>query len=143
MALVLARQLPTHVLCTHISGHGGGKVSIEKIQAIIRSGQFRFVCRTDIRQYYQNINKTILFAQLESIIDDPIMLGLLHQFLNYSVEYGGVFSTSTQGIARGSALSPLLAAFHLFIVDSTFAHDVNLQYMRYMDDFLIFAHTRW
>ncbi len=112
MALVLMRQLPTHRLCTHISGHGGGKASIEKIQAIIRSGQFRFVCRTDIRQYYCNVNKRVLFAQLESVVDDSVMLGLLHQFLRYSVEYGGVFTTSTQGIARGSVLSPLLAAFH-------------------------------
>ncbi len=143
MALVLARQLPTHPLCTHISGHGGGKASIEKIQSIIHRGQFRFVCRTDIRQYYSNINKSLLFAQLESVVDDPVMLGLLHQFLHYSVEFGGVFTPSTQGIARGSALSPLLAAFHLFIVDSTFAHDANLQYMRFMDDFLIFARTRW
>ncbi|OWF85745.1 hypothetical protein B4916_23175 [Yersinia intermedia] len=46
-------------------------------------------------------------------------------------------------MARSSSLSPLLGAFHLYDVDVHFANQPHLYYARYMDDFIIFARTRW
>jgi RNA-directed DNA polymerase len=46
------------------------------------------------------------------------MLNLLWQFLHYSVEHGGNFHQPRRGIPRGCPLSPLLAGFHLFELDS-------------------------
>ncbi|WP_436882359.1 reverse transcriptase domain-containing protein [Enterobacter asburiae] len=48
-----------------------------------------------------------------------------------------------KGISRGAALSPLLAAFHLYDLDCHFAKNTRVRYARYMDDFLILAPTRW
>ncbi|WP_260776023.1 reverse transcriptase domain-containing protein [Salmonella enterica] len=44
---------------------------------------------------------------------------------------------------RGSALSPLLAAFHLTETDNVFSRNRHVTYARYMDDFLILSPTRW
>ncbi|NUU39454.1 RNA-directed DNA polymerase [Pseudomonas sp. C2B4] len=69
---------------------------------------------------------------------------LLSQIVHYSVLVDGVFHTPViKGIARGSAISPLLAAFHLHAVDQVFASCSQIVYVRCMDDFLIFAKTRW
>ncbi|EAA9004541.1 hypothetical protein B0X84_25030 [Salmonella enterica] len=52
-------------------------------------------------------------------------------------------SHALRGIPRGSALSPLLAAFHLTETDNVFSRNRHVTYARYMDDFLILSPTRW
>ncbi|EBG7569140.1 hypothetical protein FI950_25355 [Salmonella enterica] len=70
-------------------------------------------------------------------------MGCVHYILHYSVEDGGEFHTPLRGIPRGSALSPLLAAFHLTETDNVFSRNRHVTYARYMDDFLILSPTRW
>ncbi|EIA2991524.1 transposase, partial [Salmonella enterica] len=55
------------------------------------------------------------------------------------MEDGGEFHTPVRGIPRGSALSPLLAAFHLTETDNVFSRNRHVTYARYMDDFLILS----
>ncbi|ENG2243756.1 RNA-directed DNA polymerase, partial [Salmonella enterica] len=99
--------------------------------------------RTDIRGYYARISKTLLYEQLCRYVSSPVLRDLLCQFLHYSVEDGGEFHTPLRGIPRGSALSPLLAAFHLTETDNVFSRNRHVTYARYMDDFLILSPTRW
>ncbi|MCU8168037.1 reverse transcriptase/maturase family protein [Vibrio vulnificus] len=139
----LEHQLPIHTKCEHVKGHGGGKPSAIKINRIIQQGDYQYVYRTDIKGYYANIDKHILLSQLESVIHDKIILRLLSQIIHYSVELGGEFHTPTKGIARGSSISPLLGAMHLYLIDAYFAQNNNLYYARYMDDFVILTKTRW
>lgn len=47
-----------------------------------------------------------------------------------------------RGISRGCPLSPLIGAFFLSRLDAQFRQD-GLFYVRYMDDILILAPTRW
>ncbi|WP_221624944.1 reverse transcriptase domain-containing protein [Burkholderia stagnalis] len=143
LTLLLHDHLPVHRACEHVRGHGGGAASVKRVHRLVRTGQYPFICRTDIRQYYANLDKSILLEQLRQHLHDPGLLDLLYQVIHYTVVDGGLFHTPSQGIARGSALSPLLAAFHLFALDHAFAAQAHLVYVRYMDDFLIFAKTRW
>ncbi|ECQ0512059.1 hypothetical protein FZQ67_19415 [Salmonella enterica] len=113
-----ASVLPVSRWCEHLRGHGGGRASVRQTHARLLSGRYPFVFRTDIRD-------------------------LLRQFLHYSVEDGGEFHTPLRGIPRGSALSPLLAAFHLTETDNAFSRNRHVTYARYMDDFLILSPTRW
>ncbi len=64
------------------------------------------------------------------------------QFLNRTVEWGGLYQEIKRGIPRGSSLSPLLGAFYLNDLDRK-TEKLDVQYFRYMDDILIFASTRW
>ncbi|MGP3004282.1 reverse transcriptase domain-containing protein [Serratia bockelmannii] len=138
----LYARLPVHRACEHVRGHGGGRASVTRVHRLLRTGRFPYVCRTDIRQYYANIDKARLLAQLREYVTDVHLLTLMTQVIHYSVETGGVFHTPTKGIARGSALSPLLGAFHLAL-DCAMAANPHIKYVRYMDDFLIFSRTRW
>ena len=121
----------------------GCKRSVALVHQWIDSSQFPFVCRTDIKGYYANIDKLQLLDQLAVYVKCPIILNLLGQYLTYSVEKGGVFHTPAKGISRGCALSPLMAGFQLFCMDEWFSKQPHLRYVRYMDDFLILAKTRW
>lgn len=143
IAQKLTDILPTHPRCEHVAGHGGGKDSIGRVHSILKTRQYGYVCRTDIKGYYANIDKIKLFNQIQQYIRSPELLGLIWQFLHYSVEFGGNFHTPTKGIARGAALSPLLAAFHLYSIDDYFGRQSGVYYARYMDDFIIFTRTRW
>lgn len=140
---VLETQLPVHPLCEHIKGHGGGRQSTGRVDRHLKAHGTPYVFRTDIKGYYATIDKSRLYAQLTRHISHPVLLNLLWQFLHYSVEDGGNFHTPRRGISRGAALSPLLAAFHLYELDCQFAKNTRVRYARYMDDFLILAPTRW
>ncbi|MGP2821003.1 reverse transcriptase domain-containing protein [Serratia marcescens] len=139
----LTPLLPVHPLCEHIKGHGGGRQSTLRVHHHLCDNATPFVFRTDIKGYYAAIDKRRLYDQLARYVAHPILLDLLWQFLHYSVEDAGNFHTPKCGISRGAALSPLLAAFHLYDLDSTFAAQSRVRYVRYMDDFLILAPTRW
>jgi len=141
LALCLEKLLPLHRLCSHTKGHKTRTV-LHRLHVQTRSQDYPFVCRTDIKGYYANINKHQLLDKLSQYITCPIVMNLLGQFLFYSIENGGVFQDSTQGISRGSALSPLLGAFFLYELDKSFEHQPGVQYVRYMDDFLILCRTR-
>lgn len=142
-ALALEQTLPLHSHCEHIKGHGGGKASIQKRHDDITQHGYRWVCRTDIKGYYQHINKATLLSQLKQHVTRTAYLNLLTQYVHYSVEDGGEFYTPESGIARGCALSPLMGAFHLWTLDNHFASQKKIAYARYMDDFIILAKTRW
>lgn len=143
LTLLLVPLLPVHPLCEHIQGHGGGKQSVTRVHQTLLQDGWTFVCRTDIKGYYANISKTKLYDQLLEHVTDARLTGLLYQFINYSVENGGTFHTPKKGICRASSLSPLLAAFHLTTMDTSFASLLTIRYARYMDDFIIFTRTRW
>ncbi len=109
----------------------------------IAGGAYTFVCKTDIRGYYANIDKHQLLALLARHVKCPITMNLLGQFLFYSVEKGGNFHEPRSGIPRGCPLSPLLAGFHLYELDRDLASRKGVRYIRFMDDLLIFSRTRW
>ncbi|BBG67763.1 reverse transcriptase domain-containing protein [Serratia marcescens] len=143
LTAVLAPVLPVHRLREHVRGHGGGRQSTLRVHHHLQGSNTPFVFRTDIKGYYAAIDKQRLYTQLVGHVTHPVLLDLLAQLLHYSVEDGGNFHTPTRGISRGAALSPLLAAFHLYAVDCDFAAQPRVRYVRYMDDFLILAPTRW
>ncbi len=141
---ILEKQLPVHRLCEHVKGHGGGRQSTAGVDRHLRAHRSPFVFRTDIKGYYAAINKSRLYTQLCRYVTEPVLRRLLWQFLHYSVEDGGTSHTPARGISRGAALSPLLAAFHLYNVDTRMAsRHPRVRYVRYMDDFLLLAPTRW
>lgn len=138
----LTKLLPVHQLCEHIKTHGGGKQSALRVHRYLQREKPSFVYRTDIKGYYANIDKQRLYAQICQYVTEKHLTLLLWQFLHYSVEEGGNFHTPRKGISRGSALSPLLAAFHLYELDKHFGNQTRVRYARYMDDFLLLAQTR-
>lgn len=143
VALLVAPQLDLHKSCEHVKGHGGGPASVQRMSQTIQTHDYRFVCRTDIRGYYGNINKGALLEQVKAQVSQPALQNLIAQYVHYTVEYGGEFHTPERGISRGCALSPLMGALHLHAMDEHFSKQKNIYYARYMDDIVILTPTRW
>jgi hypothetical protein len=140
LALVLADHLPVARSCTHVKGHGGAKAAVRAVWRHVP--EHRFVLRTDVKSYYASIDHHRLFDQLAEVIEDRAVLGLLWLYLRRTVEHGGLFCDHKQGISRGCALSPLIGAFFLRRLDARMTR-LGLFYVRFMDDILVLAPTRW
>ncbi|HGS5347357.1 TPA: reverse transcriptase domain-containing protein [Vibrio cholerae] len=144
VALQCAPWLPIHPRCEHGLGMGV-KASRTRLERFLNEakGSYPFVMRTDIRGYYRHINKNQVLERVVASLPSPIWRELIRQYLYYTVEDGGEFYTPESGIGRGCALSPLIGASLLYAIDSDFAQRPDLYYARYMDDFIILAHSRW
>ncbi|MFM5376345.1 reverse transcriptase domain-containing protein [Aeromonas dhakensis] len=146
VALIGAPWLALHPCCEH--GLGMGVVASRRRlhHALTGAGEgapYTFVMRTDIRGYYQHIDKEQVLHRVVNSLPSPVCRDLIRQYLYYSVEEGGEFHTPASGICRGCALSPLIGAGLLYHIDADLAGHSDLYYARYMDDFIILARTRW
>jgi RNA-directed DNA polymerase len=140
IAIVLTPSLSISPRCTHTKGHGGLKGALRWLH---RKLPFhRFVFRSDVKGYYQNIDHTILIKQLEQQVRNHDVMALLTQVIRRTVEWGGTFKTINRGVGRGSPLSPLFAAVYLKPLDDAM-DQAGLSYVRYMDDWVVLSKTRW
>lgn len=144
VTLQWAPWLPLHLRCEHGLGMGV-RASKRRLHTFLTEHEehYPFVMRTDIRGYYQHIDKEQVLDRVVSALPSPVWRGLIEQYLYYSVEHAGEFHTPASGIGRGCALSPLIGASLLYHIDADFAGQPELYYVRYMDDFIILARTRW
>lgn len=145
LALMSAPWLDLHPACEHGLG-GGVHASRARLHQALREGHQRHVMRTDIRGYYQHIDKQQVWQQVVSQLPGQPLHALWWQFLHYSVECGGEFHTPERGIPRGCALSPLIGAALLTPLDRAMTQQMEKEggyYARYMDDILVLAPKRW
>jgi RNA-directed DNA polymerase len=141
LAMALPDSLALSPLCTHIKGHGGLKATVSTLHAALPD--YRYVMKTDVKDYYESIDHTILLRQLDKDITDPFIWRLLVQFVKRTVERGGTFKSIHCGISRGCPLSPVIAAYYLKGLDEQMEGDPRYFYRRYMDDVIILAKTCW
>ncbi len=140
LAIVLADVLPVSPCCTHVKGHGGATAAVRQVMAGL--GDNRFVLRTDVKSYYASIDHVLLMDRLARHIDDRATLNLLGQYMRRTAERGGSFWDHERGISLGCPLSPLMGAFFLDELDRRMER-TGLFYVRFMDDILVLAPTRW
>ena len=140
LAARLAAHLKIPIRCTHLKGHGGLKQSVRQVQAQLK--HYRFVCKTDVQQFYESIDQSLLMDQIDQHIACRTTRFYLCQVIRRTVEYGGLFREIRQGISRGCPLSPLFGGLYLKELDQQFERQ-GLFYLRYMDDILILTRTRW
>ncbi len=140
LTIALSGVLPVSRVCTHIKGHGGAKAAVRQVMA--RLGDNRFVIRTDVKSYYASIGHVLLMERLALVIADRGILSLLGQYMKRTSERGGEFFDYERGISLGCPLSPLMAAFFLHELDERMER-TGLFYVRFMDDILVLAPSRW
>ena len=140
ITLHLSSILPVSKLCTHVKEHGGLKSTVNQVHR--QRDNYQYVIRTDVKAYYASIDHHLAINSLSIYIKDKTLLNMLWQYMNRSVERGGLFKEISLGISRGCPLSPLIGAFFLYKLDEGFERE-GLFYVRYMDDILILTKTRW
>ncbi len=140
LAIALAKHLPVSSRCTHVKGHGGAKAAVRQVHHHLATN--RFVMRTDVKSYYASIDHLLLMDRLAVYVRDRRILSLLGQYMRRTAESGGTFWDHERGISLGCPLSPLMGAFYLDDLDRRMAK-TGLFYVRFMDDILVLAPTRW
>ena len=141
LTIVLQSVLPVSVRCTHLKSHGGLKGAIRQVQAHVATHPFVF--KTDVRAYYASIDHHRLFDVLARSIPDRPIVSMIGEYLKRRAERGGLVWEYQQGIPLGCPLSPLLGAVMLAQMDAQISQPAGLHYVRYMDDILVMATTRW
>ncbi len=126
--------------CFHLSGHGGLKDAVRAVDAARRDQTFVF--RTDVHGYYASLDHGILYRQVREHVTDRRVLKLVWSYLRRMVCEGGEYMSVTRGISLGCPLSPLMGALYLKPLDDLMER-LDLPYVRYMDDWVILAKTRW
>ena len=142
MSLVLTAHLKPNLSerCFHLAGSGGMKGAVREVARNLAAHQFVF--RTDVKGYYASINHHILMEIIKRYVQDEYVLALLWGYLRRYVADGDKFIDITQGISLGCPLSPLMGALFLKPLDDRMA-ELGCFYVRYMDDWVILAPTRW
>jgi hypothetical protein len=99
------------------------------------------VARFDIASYYNSMQHETLMGLLDEAGVDETLRPLVQQYLELpDLDHTG------RGMVAGGALSPLLGALYLLPLDAAMHRHVvsgRIHYVRYMDDIVILAKTRW
>lgn len=113
------------------------EIVIKRLNEALRDG-FDYVLESDIADFFPSVDLSVLQAKLDALlpVKDVLLRQILAAILYAPRELNGMLEARLQGLAVGSALSPLLANLYLDAFDEHIkAHGVRL--VRYADDFII------
>jgi RNA-directed DNA polymerase len=79
MAGLLQDKLILSTHCTHVEGHGGLKQCVVKVQQQLK--KYSFVCKTDVKHYYQSIDQSLLFEQLYTQVKHKVLRRYLYHVI--------------------------------------------------------------
>jgi len=138
VAQILRPRIPRS--CTHVRSHGGVKAAVRQIQR--RMSKARFVARFDIAACYTSMRHDVIEAQVAATDLDVDRREFIADYLALPDSQGaGV------GMVASGGLSPLLGALYLASLDRRMARLCQgkrlVRYVRYMDDIVLLANTRW
>lgn len=118
------------------SAHGAAK----QVQRTIRRG-YRYAVDMDLSKFFDRVGHDVLMARVARRVDDKILLRLIGRYLRAGVMVEGVLQPTDVGTPQGGPASPLLANILLDDLDKELERR-GLHFVRYADDFAIFAKSR-
>lgn len=113
--------------------------------------RFPYVIKCDLRRYFPSIDHEILLQRIGRTIADPQVMTLVRQILDthddgHRMEWGeDLFDCRVRrhGLPIGNLTSQFFANVHLDGFDHFVKQELAVKgYVRYVDDFLIFAESR-
>ena len=121
-----------------LKNKGMHKASLELQQAMKHCKRIwdnYYILKMDVKKYFENINKNILYKILDRKIKDPKVIWLTKEIL-YSNE-------GKTGLPIGNYTSQLFANVYLNELDQYIKHKLQCKYyFRYMDDGVILIRTK-
>lgn len=134
----LAPRLPA--CCVHLAGAGGIKEAVRQVSSQLQ--QEHWVMRTDVQSFYDSVDHVPLYATLCELVPDTDFCRLVWQSLRHCVIFEGDYQDVSKGLSRSHPMSPLLGALALLPLDQAMQQH-PVRYVRYMDDWVIIANSRW
>ena len=132
--------VPTFINTSYacLKGKGMHKACLEVQKAMLhckRIWREYYVLKMDVRKYFENINKNILYKIICKKVIDKKLLWLLKEII-YSNE-------GKKGLPIGNYTSQMFANIYLNEVDQYIKHNLHCKYyFRYMDDSIILIQTK-
>tara|TARA_B100001123_G_scaffold178359_1_gene204442 strand:- start:174 stop:1154 length:981 start_codon:yes stop_codon:yes gene_type:complete len=109
--------------------------ALRRAQIFARRHQWRL--RLDVRKFFDSVPHAILLVKLATVFKDPLLLQLFESILN------GYQTSPRHGLPIGSLSSQHFANFFLSSLDRLAKETIQVPgYLRYMDDFVLWADSR-
>ncbi len=116
--------------------------AIEYLDNAIRSGNYRWALKADIRSFFDHIILEKLYQILGERIREKDVIELIRRCCEApSLEKDGSLTAKTLGVYQGAGIAPILSNIYLMKFD----HEVQQRcriYVRYSDDILILGQNR-
>lgn len=96
----------------------------------------------DIKGFFDNIPHKKLMKILNKYVADGTVLDMIWAWLKAGYMEEGKYHDSSSGTPQGGVISPLLANIYLNELDWMLDDLEGIRFVRYADDFLIFAQTK-
>lgn len=94
--------------------------------------EYDYYLKIDIKKYFSNINQNILIEKLKKKFKDKDLIELLTI----------IIKSTPKGLPIGSLLSQYLSNFYLNDLDGFLENKKDIKFIRYMDDYVIFANDK-
>lgn len=114
--------------------------AVLQAQAYINSGYAEIV-DIDLKGFFDEVDHCILLQLIYNKVKCPTTLRLLRKWLRAPILIKGKLCKRRKGIPQGSPISPLLSNIMLDVLDKEMKRK-GLYYLRYADDFSIYAKTK-
>lgn len=120
-----------------IEGKGTHKV-VDRLQYFMNKMNIKnnnyYVLKCDIKKFFNNIDKNILFHILKKYISDKDVIWLTSLF---------VYDGESKGLAIGNYTSQYFANIYLNELDYFIKYNLKIRYyIRYLDDFILLFNTK-
>lgn len=113
--------------------------AVKRSQEFFRRHLTGYVWRSDIRKFFDNINKEILLNLIKRKVTDGHALGVIKEII-FSLPAQYEMESKARGIPIGNLTSQIFANIYLNEFDRFVKHDLKVKrYLRYGDDFIILA----
>jgi len=111
-----------------------------------------YIFETDIKSFFDKIDKKLLISKVEEIFareGDLSLLELIEQFVHFQLGNEDVFENNDRinlpelhvGISQGSSLSPILSNLYLSDFDQFISKVTGSQMIRYVDDLIVLGNS--
>jgi len=116
------------------------KTAVRQIETWRERG-YDWVLDGDLVKYFDNIQHSRLFAELQERVHDPAVGKLVERWIGSGVTTSSGLILPSKGIPQGSVVSPILANVYLDDFDEAI-EDAGLKLVRYADDFVVLAKSK-
>ncbi len=110
--------------------------AINRIKDYINNHKMLYFCPIDIDNFFDTINRKLLFKKIKVYFDNPYVEKLIEMWVLTGVVYKEKFIEQEKGIAQGGVISPLLSNLYLHELDVELMNK-NYINIRYADNILL------